>query len=299
MIHTNILANIMNFRRQANIDKFLYEIIEDYKKSKSEEEKSDIFKSFCSSIWGCENKRRIYIKTIRFSVRKDLLNTDIGTIFNTWSDIEYVGYKSMTNKTDWIHLIRQKVNNIYTRYFDSNVILKSDYMNLLNTPKRLYYQWIDGAEMDPDELTNIIDNALYDAENLKVLYQKQKMKLSWSEYKNVIESFFKRCFDNCELIEVFEEKNHSCNIYDFTNEDNFYIKYFCKRLDGNILDYQKKYYGLKSSSRKGYTRCKNCGKLILKTNNRIMYCSDCSHKINKEKTRENMKKRRMFDLEKQ
>ena len=56
-------------------------------------------------------------------------------------------------------------------------------MNLLNTPKRLYYQWIDGAQMDPDELTNIIDNALYDAENLKVLYQKQKMKLSWSEYK--------------------------------------------------------------------------------------------------------------------
>ena len=281
-----------------NIDKYLYEIIEDYKKSVSEEEKNNIFKLFCSSIWSCENKRRTYIKTIRFSVRKDLLDTDIGKIFNTWSDVEYVGYKSMTNKTDWIHLIRQKVNNIYTRYFDSSVILNSDYMELLNTPKRLYYQWIDGTEMNPNVLTNIINDALYDAANLKILYQKQKMKLSWNEYKGVIDDFFKRCLDNCELIEVFEEKNNYCKLYDFKNEDNFYIKYFCKRLEGNILDYQKKYYGLKSSSRKGYTRCKKCGKLIVKTNNRIMYCSDCSYQINKEKTRENMKKRRMFDLEK-
>lgn len=298
MIHMNILVNIMNFRRQVNIDKYLYEIIEDYKKSVSEEEKNNIFKLFCSSIWSCENKRRTYIKTIRFSVRKDLLDTDIGKIFNTWSDVEYVGYKSMTNKTDWIHLIRQKVNNIYTRYFDSSVILNSDYMELLNTPKRLYYQWIDGTEMNPNVLTNIINDALYDAANLKILYQKQKMKLSWNEYKGVIDDFFKRCLDNCELIEVFEEKNNYCKLYDFKNEDNFYIKYFCKRLEGNILDYQKKYYGLKSSSRKGYTRCKKCGKLIVKTNNRIMYCSDCSYQINKEKTRENMKKRRMFDLEK-
>lgn len=298
MIHMNILVNIMNFRRQVNIDKYLYEIIEDYKKSVSEEEKNNIFKLFCSSIWSCENKRRTYIKTIRFSVRKDLLDTDIGKIFNTWSDVEYVGYKSMTNKTDWIHLIRQKVNNIYTRYFDSSVILNSDYMELLNTPKRLYYQWIDGTEMNSNVLTNIINDALYDAANLKILYQKQKMKLSWNEYKGVIDDFFKRCLDNCELIEVFEEKNNYCKLYDFKNEDNFYIKYFCKRLEGNILDYQKKYYGLKSSSRKGYTRCKKCGKLIVKTNNRIMYCSDCSYQINKEKTRENMKKRRMFDLEK-
>lgn len=283
-----------------NIDKFLYEIIEDYKNSDSDEEKIDIFKSFCSSIWSCNNKRRTYIKTIRFSVRKDLLDTEIGKIFNTWSDVEYIGYKSMTDKTDWIHLIRQKVNNIYTRYFDKNVILKSDYMELLNTPKRLYYQWIDGVEMESDELTDIIDNALYNAANLKLLYQNQKMTLSWNEYKRVVEDFFKRCFDNCEIIEDFEKTNTHCSssIYDFTNEDNFYIKYFCKRLDGNILDFQKTYYGLKTSSRKGYIRCKKCGKLILKTNNRIMYCSDCSHKINKEKTRLNMQKRRMFDLEK-
>lgn len=294
----NILANIMSLRRQTNIDKYLYEIIDDYKHSDSDEEKNDIFKLFCSSIWSSENKRRVYIKTIRFSVRKDLLQTDIGQVFDVWSEVEYIGYKAMTKETDWCSLIRQKVNNLYTRYFDKDVILKKDYMNLLNTPKRLYYQWIDGIEMDVDELTTIIDDAIDDAQKLKVAYQKQKMELSWSEYKKVIEGFFQRCFDNCKLIEDYEKDSKYCGIYDFMNEDNFYIKYFCKSLESYMKNYNKEYYGLKRGRDKKYKRCKICGKMIEKTNNRIKYCNNCSYEINKKKTRENMRKIRMFDLEK-
>ena len=294
----NILANIMNLRRQTNIDKYLYEIIDDYKHSDSNEEKNDIFKSFCSSIWSSENKRRVYTKPIRFSVRKDLLQTDVGRVFDVWSEVEYTGYKAMTKETDWCSLIRQKVNNLYTRYFDKDVILKKDYMNLLNTPKRLYYQWIDGIEMDADELTTIIDNAIDDAQKLKITYQKQKMELSWSEYKKVIEGFFQRCFDNCKLIEDYEKDSKYCGIYDFMNEDNFYIKYFCKSLESYMKNYNKEYYGLKRGRDKKYKRCKICGKMIEKTNNRIKYCNNCSYEINKKKTRENMRKIRMFDLEK-
>ena len=278
----NILANIMNLRRQTNIDKYLYEIIDDYKHSDSDEEKSDIFKSFCSSIWSSENKRRVYTKTIRFSVRKDLLQTDVGQVFDVWSEVEYTGYKAMTKETDWCSLIRQKVNNLYTRYFDKEVILKKDYMKLLNTPKRLYYQWIDGTEMYAGELTTIIDDAIDDAQKLKVTYQKQKMELSWSEYKKVIEGFFQRCFDNCKLIEDYEKDSKYCGIYDFMNEDNFYIKYFCNRLEGNMKDYQKHYYGLKYSSRKGYKRCKCCEKMIENTGNKKMYCDECAEKNRKQ-----------------
>ena len=278
----NILANIMSLRRQTNIDKYLYEIIDDYKHSDSDEEKDDIFKSFCSSIWSSENKRRVYTKIIRFSVRKDLLQTDIGQVFDIWSEVEYTGYKAMTKETDWCSLIRQKVNNLYTRYFDKDVILKKDYMNLLNTPKRLYYQWIDGTKMDAGELTAIIDDAIDDAQKLKVTYQKQKMELSWSEYKKVIEGFFQRCFDNCKLIEDYEKDSKYCGIYDFMNEDNFYIKYFCNRLEGNMKDYQKHYYGLKYSSRKGYKRCKCCGKMIENTGNKKMYCDECAEKNRKQ-----------------
>lgn len=278
----NILANIMSLRRLMSIDKYLYEIIDDYKHSDSDEEKDDIFKSFCSSIWSSENKRRVYTKIIRFSVRKDLLQTDIGQVFDVWSEVEYTGYKAMTKETDWCSLIRQKINNLYTKYFDKDVILKKDYMNLLNTPKRLYYQWIDGVEMDADELTTIIDNAIDDAQKLKVTYQKQKMELSWSEYKKVIEGFFQRCFDNCKLIEDYEKDSKYCGIYDFMNEDNLYIKYFCDRLEGNMKDYQKHYYGLKYSSRKGYKRCKCCEKMIENTGNKKMYCDECAEKNRKQ-----------------
>ena len=280
----SILENTTNLRRQVSIDnteKYLYEIIDDYKHSDSTEEKNDIFKSFCSSIWSCENKRRVYTKTIRFSVRSDLLNTEIGQIFDIWSEVEYKGYRAMTKETDWCSLIRQKVNNLYTRYFDKEVILKRDYMHLLNTPKRLYYQWIDGMEMDADEITTIIDDAIDDADKLRTKYQKQKMELSWGDYKKVVEEFFQRCFDNCKLIENYENDSKYCGIYDFMNEDNFYIRYFCKSLEGELSKYEKRYYKLPQTSRKGYKRCKICGGLIEKTNNRVMYCEDC--KKNKQK----------------
>ena len=278
----NILENIMSLRRLMSIDKYLYEIIDDYKHSDSDKEKSDIFKSFCSSIWSSENKRRVYTKTIRFSVRKDLLQTDIGQVFDVWSEVEYTGYKAMTKETDWCSLIRQKVNNLYTRYFDKDVILKKDYMNLLNTPKRLYYQWIDGIEMDADELTTIIDNAIDDAQKLKITYQKQKMELSWSEYKKVIEGFFQRCFDNCKLIEDYEKDSKYCGIYDFMNEDNFYIKYFCKSLESYMKNYNKEYYGLKRGRNKKYKRCKICGKMIENNAKNKRYCLTCKKEKRKE-----------------
>ena len=287
----------MSLRRQTNIDKYLYEIIDDYKHSDSDEEKDDIFKSFCSSIWSSENKRRVYTKTIRFSVRKDLLQTDVGQVFDVWSEVEYTGYKAMTKETDWCSLIRQKVNNLYTRYFDKDVILKKDYMNLLNTSKRLYYQWIDGVEIDADELTTIIDDAIDDAQKLKITYQKQKMELSWSEYKKVIEGFFQKCFDNCKLIEDYEKDSKYCGIYDFMNEDNFYIKYFCKCLETYMKNYQKQYYGLyvKGSKNKGYKikRCKTCGKMIKNTENKKMYCDKCEKNSKKESNKLSDKKYRI------
>ena len=285
----NILVSIMSLRRQTNIDKYLYEIIDDYKNSDSDEEKSDIFKSFCSSIWSSDNKRRVYTKTIRFTVRKDLLNTYIGQVFDMWSEIEYKGYKSMTKESDWCSLIRQKVNNLYTRYCDKDVILKKDYMNLLKIPKNLYYQWINGTEMDTDELTAIIDDAIDNAEKLKITYQKQKMDLSWNEYKNIVEGFFQRCFDNCRLIEDYEDKSKLNTIYDFMNEDNFYVKYFCKSLESYMRNYSKEYYGLyvRGSKNKKYKiiRCKICGKMIEKTGNKKIYCAECAKNNEKERKR--------------
>ena len=274
-------------------DKFLYEIIEDYKEAASSKEKDELFNEFCTALWKSKNKRRTYVKTIKFKVRDDLLNTDIGKIFDVWSIVEYNGYKAMSSDDDWYDLIRQKINNLYTRYFDEDIILNKQYMDLLKTPKNLYYRWTKGYNIDTDNLEDIIDEAIFAAQKIKLIYQKQKMKLSWADYKKIIEGFLRVIFDTCITIEEYEKKHGVPNdllLNEFSTEDNFYIKYICKSLESHMRNYQKEYYNLKRGCNKKYKRCKECGKLIEKTNNRVMYCKSCAIQINRIKTKNNMKK---------
>lgn len=267
---------------------FLYEIIEDYKEAENNEVKDEIFNSFCSSIWASDNKRRTYIKTIHFKVRKGLLNTELGQVFDTWSGIEYRYYKSMTKDENWCSIIRQKINNIYTRYFDKEVILNKEYMDLLKKPKLMYFDWLSGIEMDADTVTDIIDDAIDEAEKLKQRFQMEKMTLSWNEYKKVVEGFLRKCFDNCKLIGEYEDKTQIVNNYDFITEDNFYVKYINRYIDREIVQYQKKYYGVRQH--KKYSRCKLCGGIIEKTGNKRLYCDDCALIKKKESNRKADKK---------
>ncbi len=267
---------------------FLYEIIEDYKEAENNEVKDEIFNSFCSSIWASDNKRRTYMKTIHFKVRKDLLGTELGQVFDTWSGIEYRYYKSMTKDENWCSIIRQKINNIYTRYFDKEVILNKEYMDLLKKPKLMYFDWLSGSEMDADTVTDIIDDAIDEAEKLKQRFQMEKMTLSWNEYKKVIEGFLRRCFDNCKLIGEYEDKTQIVNNYDFIIEDNFYVKYINRYIDREIVQYQKKYYGVRQH--KKYSRCKRCGGIIEKAANKRLYCDDCALIKKKESNRKADKK---------
>lgn len=267
---------------------FLYEIIEDYKEAENNEIRDEIFNSFCSSIWASDNKRRTYIKTIHFKVRKDLLGTELGQVFDTWSGIEYRYYKSMTKDENWCAIIRQKINNIYTRYFDKEVILNKEYMDLLKKPKLMYFDWLSGTEMDANTVTDIIDDAIDESEKLKQRFQMEKMTLSWNEYKKVIEGFLRRCFDNCKLIEEYEDKTQIVNNYDFIIEDNFYVKYINRSLDGEMRKYQKLYYGIRDH--KKYSRCKRCGGIIEKTGNKRLYCDDCALIKKKESNRKADKK---------
>lgn len=277
-------------------DLFLYEIIEDYKEAKIIEEKDEIFNSFCSSIWSSDNKRRLYTKSIRFNVKKNLLHTDLGQVFDTWSNIEYKYYKSMTKDENWCSIIRQKINNIYTRYFDKEVILGKEYMDLLKTPKRLYYEWISGIDVDVDTVTEIIDNSMDNAEKVKLRLQIEKMSLSWNEYKKVIEEFLRKCFDNCKLIGEYEDKTKINTQLDFLTEDHFYVGYICRTLESYFKNYQKEYYGVRHGHGNIYSRCKQCGSIIEKTNNRILYCKKCYKKINQKDAKNRMKRYRNKDV---
>ncbi|NBH81964.1 hypothetical protein D7X88_15145 [bacterium C-53] len=241
-------------------DIFLYEIIEDYKYAESAEEQSFIFKQFCHSLWQNNNKRRLYTKAIRFQVKKDLLSTETGRIFNAWSEIEYKSVKSRCASTDSLSLLHQKINNLYTKYFDREVILHPDYMELLRTPKRLYFDWVRGQEMTPDEAETFIHNAMSKAHLLKEQYQKQKIELSFTDYTQLIEHFLSKAFQNAKLIDERE-----CSLtgnLDFVCEDNLYIRYFCKYLDHEMKQWQRSFYGVKGHKPLG--RCCECGALYEK-----------------------------------
>ena len=104
--------------------------------------------------------------------------------------------------------------------------------------------------------------------------------------------FLRKAFDNCKLIEDFEDKTKLNNIYDFMTEDHFYVGYINKTLEGELMKYQKRYYGLPQNSRKGYIRCKLCGDMIVRTNNKKMYCEKCANAKEKYRKRNNAYKYR-------
>lgn len=262
---------------------FLYEIIEDYKEAATQDEKDRILGSFCSLVWSSDNKRRLYKRSIRFKVGKELLHTELGQVFDLWSHVEYPNYKSMTKSGRWQDLIRQKANNIYTRYFDKEVILGKEYIDLLKTPKRLYYQWISGTQMDVAAAAEMIRLAMDASVTVKKRLQLEKMELSWQEYKKVTEGYFKRCFDNSKLIWEYEDHLKINTTLDFLTEDHFYVKYICRTLENYFRNYQKEYYHVRRGHGNIYTRCKQCGAMIEKTGNKRLYCKQCARKNNLER----------------
>jgi hypothetical protein len=256
-------------------DKFLYEILDDYKDAVSEKEKDNIINAFMKLIWSSKNKRSVTQKSLRFSVYKTLLETDIGKIFNMYSDIKYTSYRSMSKDTDFISLMRQKINNIYTNLCDSNVCLKKEYMDLIKLPKQMFYRWKSGEVYNPNTLIFQLDDILSKSAEVKEKYAKQKMSIEWNEYKTLIIPYFKRMFENYIPLEKFEDKNYLTIDIETWNEDNFAVAYLCKGLDGYMRNYQKKYYGVREHQK--YKYCISCGKLIEDKSKTkpIKYCDEC------------------------
>jgi DNA-directed RNA polymerase subunit RPC12/RpoP len=274
-------------------DKYLYEILDDYKDCQIEKDKDEIIKAFMKLIWSCKNKRNTYLKDIRFSVSRSLLETEIGKIFNTYSDISYIAYKSMTKETDFVSLIRQKINNIYTNLCDGDVCLKKEYMDLIKSPKKMYYRWKDGEEYNPKTLTAEIEEIMEKSIAVKEKYNKQKLNITWNEYKKIIVPYFKRMFNNFIPLEKYEDKSKITLDIDTWSEDNFVIAYLCKGLDGYMRNYQKEYYNLPSHG--NYKRCVDCGDLYISKDKayRQIRCNKCKKKYDRILRMKNYYKNKM------
>lgn len=279
-------------------DKFLYEILDDYKETNDNIEKDEIINAFMKLIWSCKNKRNVFQKNCSFLVPKSLLDSEIGKLFNTYSKISYTSYRSMSKDTDFISLIRQKINNIYTNMCDGNVCLKKEYMDMIKLPKQLYYRWKSGEEFDVNTLSQQLDNILIKSNEVKEKYAKQKMKIEWNKYKTLIVPYFKRMFENYIPLEKFEDKNKLTIDIDTWNEDNFAVAYLCKGLNGYMRNYQKEYYGIKRNKNK--KRCQNCGCLYNTDSDKdysSKYCNNCrveiiqiQNRIRKQRQRNNVTK---------
>lgn len=277
-------------------NKYLYEILEDYQFAETNQERDEIFASFCASIWTNANKRKVIKKNIRFRVKKELLSTELGKIFDAWSEVPYTSYRSMTKETDYASLIRQKINNLYTNLFDGEVCLKREYMDSIRLPKTLYLQWIKGEEMEPDDVTAAIDDAIAASLMIKEQSAKQKMKLSWKDYKELTEQYFQKLFQHYINIDDYEDKSMLHVDTALWAEDNYCIRYFCQGLDGYFKNYQKRYYGLPQTTRFGYSRCQSCQNLFEKKHNRQIYCPLCSE-IRRKGRYKKYNKRRQPQLE--
>ena len=260
-----------------NINKdFISFYIEDYKNSTTSKEQKIILNKFITLIWSSSNKRVVYTKRITFNILPELLETDIGKLLNKYSQINYVGYKSYINNGNWNDIIRQKINNLYTVYFDKNVITTREYMNIITTPKKIYLNWINGKDYTYNEIFQILKDKKVEYKDIEKKTINRKMNLSWSDYKLLINSIIEKCFKNVKLFTDVDTTDTQFRIlYDTVNyEENFYVSYFCHCLDYELKKYQKKYFGLKDH--KKYKTCKDCGVLIEAKNNKKLYCDHCS-----------------------
>lgn len=266
---------------------FLYELLEDYQFAETEAEREEIFCSFCRLLWDNPNKRIVLEKPITFRIKPKLLATETGQIFAAYASICRSYSPSVTESRDFASLIRQKLNNIYTYYFDKDVCCNKEYLDLLRLPKKLYLQWQSSCRtkdaswtLSPQELSLKLEDAMKRARIIKENCARKTMDLDWQEYAKLTEKYFRRMFDHYKPLEEYQNRKELA-VYDGAwEEDHFCIRYFCRGLEGYIKSYQKKYYGLYNVNSHGaitYGRCA-CGNLFLQNKRRNRRLCDCCRK---------------------
>ena len=264
---------------------FLWEIIEDYKAAETQEEKDKIFADFCKAIWDGSGGWRRFYKKISYTVPTDLLHTDIGQVFQKYEIIRYPTTEKRTEHTAWNYIIRQYLNNLYVKNFDKTICDTQKYGSMLNYPKTLFYKWKKDPENFPytaETLQEAIIQKLIEAEDHRARVVRRKKDLSLLDYRDLCNGFFRKCFDNCKLLEDYD--SYEEELYETSSEDHFYTGYFCKSISGYLSNYMIESYGVKRQ-RKTYTLtyCSICGTPFYqkpKTKKRVM-CDECKKKADK------------------
>lgn len=267
-------------------EQHLYEIIEDYKYSNSQE-REQILKMYMKALWGNANKRRFKTKTISFKILDKNLPDNINKLFKAYTSTSFSYYQTTTTKTDHYSLVHQKINNLYSYYFDVKFCVNIDYFQALRVPKQLYYEYIQGVKYEEKEIREVIAQANKDRDFHKMKSDREKMSLSWREYKKIIEGYMKTIFENYSEDNNFDLFVSNSNI----NEDNRVIKYICTSLQGYMKNYQKEYYGISRGNNQTYGRCVDCGAMFVESKNkRKTRCDACNDKRRGKASKDKTKK---------
>jgi hypothetical protein len=255
-------------------DQFIYEVIQDFQESDNDNEREEIYNAFVNHLWAVRNQRKLTTKHIKYDVHSSLTG-EAADMLRKYSKIPYRYYKSKTQDMNSWHLLRQKIDNIYTLMCDSSVCTRKEYFALLHVPQNLYFAYRKHlSDLDVGQAENKIIQSLKDAEALHVKYGKQKMAISWNEYKVLVNGWLRNILKNYIPYDQYENQEDWSPSCEYWTEDNYSIRYIGRSLNGYMKNYQKKYYGVRRNQQ--YGRCVECGSIFEKKCNSHKYCALCS-----------------------
>lgn len=262
----------------------LSELLEEYKET---DKNKQVIREFTKLLWDSKYTFKKHKKYYKYEVDKEVFKDrqDLIELFEKYKLIEFTFCKSYYKKRlEHIDYIKIHINNMYAFLVDKTVYLPKEYYQLLLTPKNEYFTTLkalkNGEVVDYDKVNHKIEFSLMEAEEIKSQAIHNKINLKWSDYKDLINIYTERIFNNYIPPNEYEAEHGwemKVNV-DGWNEDNYIVKYFCKSLTGYMRNYVK-------SLNQEEKKCKNCGKAIDTTSNRQKYCEKCKKEIIKKQTR--------------
>lgn len=265
----------------------LSQLLEDYKEAEFED-KDQYIDEFKKMIWKSKYTYKVQKKYITFKLNESALNFDkkLIEIFELYQSTEFSLCKSFhKGKLKSADYIRIHINNMYGFLTKPEVYLPKEYYQLMLVPKDEYYKVVEniknGAIIDVDSIRIKISDSISKAEKIKSEHLNKKIKLTWKDYKGLINKYIDRLFDNYTPIYEYEEKNGWKMEVDTDNwsEDNYVASYFCKSLTGYMRNYVRD-----SKPRASKVKfCKLCDLEIYAINNRKTYCNTCASEREKNR----------------
>lgn len=146
---------------------FLYEVLEDHHDELSEKSRINIWQALCKRAMG-HTKRARNRDDLRYVFRTRQATGRTCRRSRQHCRIPYLVARTSTTEKDGWSLLRQKVNNLYSRYCNADIITSREYRDAVFAVKSLYFAWRSGEIfLTVDELKNKIAEVKQKAEVIR------------------------------------------------------------------------------------------------------------------------------------